>query len=100
MQKKTESLRAWCLQYRGVQQIIAGFFGVTVSHVGHVLNSRVYSNRGQIEGVLADLGAPGMREREKEAKAKAAREITKTDREKRRLMEQLRKIMASKQRAA
>jgi hypothetical protein len=92
MLEKADTVRAWSLRNRGAQKIIAAFFRVTPAHVGHVLAGRQYSARGKIEGILADLGAPGMREREREAKARAPREITWTDREKKRLMDQLRKI--------
>lgn len=97
---KTDNVRAWSLAHRGVQKVIAEHFGVSLGYVGNVLRSRMFSNRGRIEGILADLGAPGMREREREAKARTAREITWTDREKKRLMDQLRKIQAGKGAAA
>jgi hypothetical protein len=92
MPLQTDSIRSWALVNRGAQKLIAEYFGVSAAYVGHVLRSRAYSNRGRIEGVLADLGAPGMREREQEAKARSPREITWTDREKKRLMDQLKKI--------
>lgn len=100
MYSDEKSIRAWVMANKGAQKIIADFFGVSLPYVGHVLRSRQYSNRGRIEGILADLGAPGMREREQEAKARAPREITWTDREKRRLMAQLRKIQQGKGAAA
>lgn len=100
MPEQTETVRSWALRHRGAQKIIARFFGVSVSHVGAVLNSRHYSERGRIEGVLAELGAPGMRGRETEARARTARQINWTDREKARLMKQLRAIQTGKGRAA
>lgn len=94
-----KDLRAWVLQNRGVQSAIAEHLGLTRQFVSGVLLCKYYSDRGKIEGILADLGAPGMRERECEAKAKM-RKITWTDREKKRLMDQLRKIQADKAKRA
>jgi predicted XRE-type DNA-binding protein len=91
MLENSQSVRAWALKNKGAQKIIAKFFGVTQSHVSAVLAGKHYSERGKIEGVLADLGAPGMRQRQYEAKSRACK-ITWTDREKKRLMDQLRKI--------
>lgn len=90
-----DPLRAWVLQNRGFQAAIAQHLGLTRAHVCGVLKKRFYSDRGRIEGILAGLGAPGMRERELEAR-KRAREITWTDREKNRLLAQLRKIQANR----
>ena len=99
MLSKVDQVRAWCLENKGIQTAIAAHFGVTKSHVGGVLRSHHYSDRGRIEEVLADLGAPGMRERQHEA-AKRPREINWSAREKKRLMDQLKRIQGQRKKGA
>ena len=92
-------MRFWVLKNHGVQKLLAQHFGVSKAHIHGVLHCKQYSENGRIEAALADLGAPGMRKRELEAKARV-RQITWTDQEKQRLMEQLRKIQADKAKKA
>jgi hypothetical protein len=99
MPEKNDPVRVWVLENPNAQTLIAEFFGVSISHVGKVLRRKVFSDRGRIEGVLADLGAPGMRERQREA-ANRPREINKTAREKKRLMDQLKRIRNERTRGA
>lgn len=99
MPEKYDPVRLWVLRHPHALKTIAEFFGVGLAHVSGVLRQKSYSHRGRIEGVLADLGAPGMRQREREAAARP-REIDFTAREKKRLMDQLKRIQGQKAKGA
>ena len=96
--RKVNPIREWTLRNRGIQIAIAKHFGFSREHIRGVLQQKHYSRNGQIESVLADLGAPGMRERQKEAQIRS-RGRAWTEREKKRLMAQLRKIQAGRRAA-
>ncbi len=99
MPDKNDPVRVWILRNPHAMKTIAEFFGVGMAHVSGVLRQKSYSHRGRIEGVLADLGAPGMRERQREAETRP-REINWTAKEKKRLMDQLKRIRNEKARGA
>lgn len=73
---------------------IARIADTSKQQVGQVLASKYYSSGGTIEGLLADVGAPGMRQRQQEAAARGPDVWTRT--EINRLKKQLRKMLAAR----
>lgn len=91
---QSDPIREWVLANRGIQKSLSKYLEVTRQHVQGVLRQKHYSEDGLIEGLLADLGAPGMRERQKEAQLKS-RGKQWTEAEKKRLTDRLRKLKTS-----
>jgi hypothetical protein len=86
------------VQNPGIQKALAKHLGFTREHIRGVLYSKYYSRNGLVEGLLADLGAPGMRERQKEAEIKSRGKLW-TDEEKKRLTDKLKKLRAGRRAA-
>lgn len=97
MLTKTTSIDQWVKANRGLVSAIARLCEMTTAHVSGVLRKKHYSAGGVIEGLLADLGAPGMRERQEEAELRGSDAWTKA--EIARLFKKLRAIQ-QKRRAA
>lgn len=96
MNDSNEAVNRWLAANRGIPAAIAKHLKMSRTHVHHVLRQKRFSVGGLIEGLLADLGAPGMRDRQKQAQL---RNDPWTRQEIARLLAELKKIQA-KRRAA
>lgn len=93
-----EEILGWKLRNRGMLAAIARHTRTSKIHVSRVLHRKYYSSGGIIEGLLADLGAPGMRAREQEARLRGPDGWTKQ--EIKRLSRELKRIQNQKRRKA
>ena len=94
----SEEIKRWKRKNRGMMAAVAKHCKTSKERVRAVLYCEYYSSGGVIEGCLAELGAPGMKQRQIEAEARGPDSWTKA--EVARLLKQLRKIQAEKRRAA
>jgi hypothetical protein len=70
MTPQTNGMKEWIAANDGLLSAIASRLHVTRQAVSLVAHGKRFSKYGRIEGVLADLGAPGMRERQLQARAR------------------------------